>query len=209
MKPWVVASASRMDWTSVVTHVDGAYSRSSHASVASTTVYCGQSRPWQNLRRVAVLFRGGIDCHSIKGRLDTRNGIKARCGATAKGWTCQITRRFFQNGAHARCHEEGLYMPKAGAKHSRAGMQSDTTQVWGHVAYRATVQVRRCADSRQAQLPQRVGFQQVPMWARCEVSHQGASATGSDVAGRSRSAAAGPAMTSRSARHAAVRIIEY
>jgi hypothetical protein len=43
--------ASKMLCTSVVTHFDGAYSRSSHSPVALTTVYCGQSRPWQNLRR--------------------------------------------------------------------------------------------------------------------------------------------------------------
>ena len=56
MKPCVVAFASRMDCTSVVTHVDAAYSRSSHASVVSTTLYCGQSRPWQNLRAGVVVF---------------------------------------------------------------------------------------------------------------------------------------------------------
>lgn len=50
MKPCVVALASSIDWTSVVTHFDAAYSRSSHAVVVSTTVYCGQSMPWQNLR---------------------------------------------------------------------------------------------------------------------------------------------------------------
>ena len=49
MKPCVVALASSTDCTSVVTHVDAAYSRSSHASAVSTTLYCGQSRPWQNL----------------------------------------------------------------------------------------------------------------------------------------------------------------
>ena len=40
-----------------------------------------------------------------------------------------------------------------------------------------------------------------------EVSHQGASATGSGVHGSSRSAAADPAVASRTARQAAVRII--
>ena len=50
MKPCVVALASKMLCTSVVTHFEGAYSRSSQSAVALTTVYCGQSRPWQNLR---------------------------------------------------------------------------------------------------------------------------------------------------------------
>ena len=51
MKPWVVAFASKMLCTSVVTHVEGSYSRSSQSAVELTTVYCGQSMPWQNLWR--------------------------------------------------------------------------------------------------------------------------------------------------------------